>query len=206
MRKFAEDMLEITPERISSGKIDPAGKRLAPVVLALGSMNPSKREGIERGAVRLFDKASVVQIEAKSGVNEQPYGHETMQGAKNRAKAAFSAVAGADYGIGIESGLFDFDKELMDVAVCCVWDGEYFTIGSSMGFQMPKAAISMLKTEKDLGAAMSKLSGIEKIGYKKGAIYHLSGELLSRQDMNEQAFLCAMIPRISEAKGIMKYR
>ncbi len=201
---YAEDYLKISSQRIHEKKINAEGKRLKPVLFALGTVNPSKKEGVENAAKKLFKKFKVQALKVKSGISEQPFDEETVEGAMNRAKAAYYTT-GADFGIGIESGIFKLGEFLHDIAICAIFDGERTTLGNSMGFQMPPQTLQLLSQHKDLGAVMEGLSGIEKIGYKKGAIHYLSAGLLDRQMMNEQAFLCAMIPRISEAKGVFRY-
>lgn len=221
---YAQDYIKISSRRIHEKKITPQGKRLKPVILALGSENPSKKEGLHKAAKRLFRNFRIKAMKAKSDISEQPFDQETVSGAINRAKAAYFAT-GADFGIGFESGIFQIqlptirqpafqnsgvlemgeDKQYFDMAICAIFDGEITTLGNSMGFQMPPRALRLLSSHKDLGAVMEELSGIEKIGYRKGAIHYLSAGLLDRQQMHEQAFLCAMIPRISEAKNIFRY-
>lgn len=201
---YGEDYIRISAARIYQKKIDANGKRLKPVVFALGSINPSKENGLKKAAKKLFKKFKIKAMRVQSAISEQPFGQETVRGAKNRAKAAYFATD-ADFGVGFESGLFKIGDNYHDVAVCAIFDGERITFGNSMGFQMPKSTIELLVEHKDLGAVMEELSGIKNIGYKKGAIHFLSAGLLQRQEMNEQAFLCAMIPRISERNGIFYY-
>ncbi len=221
---YADDYIKISSQRISGKKITLGGKRLKPIIFALGSLNPSKKQGLEKAAKRLFRKFVIKAMKAESEISEQPFDEETVEGAVNRAKAAYTATD-ADFGIGFESGIFKMgENNLHDIVICAIFDGEKITLGNSMGFQMPSQAIQMLKKGgfqfpvpgfgtklqnpkqfKDLGAVMAELSGIAEIGYKKGAIHYLSAGLLDRQMMNEQAFLCAMIPRISEAKNVFRY-
>lgn len=201
---YADDYIKISSRRIFEKKITLKGKRLKPVVFALGSLNPGKKQGLENAAKKLFKKFEIRSLKSKSEIREQPFDEETVQGAINRAKSAYYAT-NADFGIGFESGIFRLGENSHDIALCAIFDGETTTYGNSMGFQMPPLALTLLSRHKDLGAVMEELSGIEKIGYKKGAIHYLSAGLLSRQEMNEQAFLCAMIPRISEAKNIFRY-
>lgn len=202
---YAEDYVKISSTRIRQKRITLDGKRLKPVVFALGTVNPSKKQGLEKAAKKLFKGFRIKTLKVDSGISEQPFDDETIAGAINRAKAAYFATD-ADFGIGFESGIFGMGKNnLHDIAVCAIFDGEKITLGNSMGFQMPPQTMKLLSQHKDLGAVMEGLSGISKIGYKKGAIHYLSDGLLARQEMNEQAFLCAMIPRISETKNIFRY-
>ncbi len=202
---YAQDYIKISSRRIKEGKITAQGKRLKPIVFALGTLNPSKKQGLEKAAKKLFRNFRVKALKVSSGISEQPFDEETVQGAITRAKSAYYAT-NADFGIGFESGIFKMGENNMhDIALCAIFDGETVSLGNSMGFQMPPAVFGLLKAHKDLGSVMEELSGISKIGYKKGAIHYLSAGLLDRQMMNEQAFLCAMIPRISESKNIFRY-
>ena len=57
---------------------------------------------------------------------------ETVTGAKNRAVASYRATGScAQFGVGVESGVFLLDGKLFDVAVCAVYDGGQHHLGSS---------------------------------------------------------------------------
>lgn len=50
-----------------------------------------------------------------------------------------------------------------------------------------------------MAQVFEELSGIRCIGRKKGAIGFLSRGITERRYMSEQAFLCAIIPRLNAA-------
>lgn len=203
---YAEDYIKISSQRILSGKIDINGKRLKPLKITVGSKNPTKINGVKLAAKKLFSKIKVEieSLETNSNVSEQPFELETVQGAINRAFSTFLA-SDCDFSVGLESGIFKMFNYYQDMAICAIFDGEKITIGNSMGFSMPLRSIKLLPNYKDLGAVMEAQTGIKDISKKGGAIEYLSSSLLNRTEMNTQAFLCAMIPRISESKMIFRY-
>lgn len=197
---IGEDFLRISSTRVWSGAIDKNGRRKTPVIVRVGSQNPVKLAGAREASASLFGKKfRVFGSDVKSGVAEQPFGHDmTLRGAKNRAKRAYDGGK-CDYGVGFESGLVKLGQLHFDVQFCAVYEPDFgFSLGHSMGFHVPAPVIERIRNEGvSLGDIMSELSGIEKIGNGGGAIYHLSGGRLHRSEMVRESFLCAMIPRIA---------
>ena len=196
---YAQDLSKISSRRVRAGATTSAGKLLRPVVIAVGSVNPTKVGGVRRIAEKIFPKLKILGITADSGVPSQPFADETIAGAVNRAMVA-KKRANADYGVGLESGLFPFYGRHLDIQWCAVFDGENVTLGNSMGFEVPEPVVDRLKKGKeDMAQVFEELAGIRGIGKKGGAIAFLSGGMAERRSMSEQAFLCAMIPRLNRA-------
>ncbi|NYZ79503.1 inosine/xanthosine triphosphatase [Candidatus Micrarchaeota archaeon] len=193
----ADDFKKLSCERIRMGEVDEQGRRSKLVLLGVGSTNPAKLKGIEKIARKIFKKFRIRGIKVASRIHGQPFDNDTVAGAVERAKVAKKKLR-ADYGIGLESGLFRFEGRYFDCLVCAVYDGEVITIGYSMAFEIPnELGEEMRKTGKTMSRLFAKLSGVADIGKKKGAIGYLSNGLAERSQMSEQAFLCAMIPRIN---------
>ncbi|MEW6329335.1 MAG: inosine/xanthosine triphosphatase [Candidatus Micrarchaeota archaeon] len=195
---YAEDLKRVSCERVLSGEIDERGKRLKPLRIALGSTNPNKINGVRAVAKKIFPfLAHVEGVRINSCAGRQPFGKSTIGGAVERAGRAHKKLR-ADYGVGLESGLFEFGKRYFDFLWCAVHDGEQTTLGCSMGFEVPRKIVERIKRERsDMGDMFSEIAGIEKIGEKGGALGFLSRGLAGREEMVQQAFLCAMLPRIS---------
>jgi pantetheine-phosphate adenylyltransferase len=193
----ADDFKKLSCERIRTGEVDEHGRRSKPLLLGVGSTNPAKLEGVEKVARKIFKKFMIRGIKVASRIHGQPFDNDTVAGAMDRAKVAKKKLK-ADYGIGLESGLFRYDGRYFDCLVCAVYDGEETTIGYSMAFEIPKElGEDMRKTGKTMSRLFAKLTGVADIGKKQGAIGYLSKGIAERSQMSEQAFLCAMIPRMS---------
>lgn len=194
---YAEDLKKIACERVRAGRITSAGKALKPVLIAVGSENRVKTGGVRAMAKKFFRRAKVVGVKVDSQVPEQPFERETLEGAINRAIAAYRK-AKADYGVGMESGLFRHYGRHFDVQWCAVYDGENITLGHSMGFEIPPGVVRSIRRHSwDMNRVFEKLTGIKGIGGRKGAIGYLSNGITERKYMSEQSFLCAMIPRLN---------
>jgi len=199
---FAEDLLPISSARIKEGKIDAMGRRLAPIVFAVGTANPAKLGPVRPVAEKIFKGAQpvrVVPIPVKTRT-KQPFGRWALAGALERARAAFAKCRGCDYGIGLESGLFEYDGKLYDFLWCCVFDGKAPSFGCSMGFEVPEELASLVRRGLDLSEAFEEARGEKEIGKREGVLGRVSGGLAARPEMADQALRMAFVPRIAAAR------
>lgn len=204
---MAQDCLPISSRRIAQGIINPQGRRLKPLRVAVGSANPSKLRGVRNALKQAFPnvRLSVRGFSVDSRVHEQPVGFSrTWQGAINRAKGAGKKWHSADYCIGLENGLLPMGGRHYDTQLCAMLDiaTGRITSGCSMGFPLPEKVEKLVvgpgrKVRSSLGDAVDSLSGQKNIGRKKGALYFLSRGLMERSQMTEQAVLCALVERRS---------
>lgn len=118
----------------------------------LGSQSPLKIEAVKQ-ALRRVGVASwweVIGCAASSGVREQPVGFEEMlTGAKNRALGAQEMVPGANFYIGIESGVLRAGGVSIDFAVVVILiptksfvPEPLFYISTSPGVTFPEAYVN----------------------------------------------------------------
>jgi inosine/xanthosine triphosphatase len=163
--------------------------------IAVGSTNPVKVKAAGNVFKRVFGDTIAEGIEVGSGVPSQPFGMETVRGAINRAKAAYSKEY--DYGVGIEAGLFKIGDIMIDVQYCAIYDGSWLTLGCGSGFEYPSIVLDQVLSGKEVGDVMSAVSGIENLGEKEGAIGFLSRGMLSRMRLTEQSVFMALIPRLN---------
>lgn len=131
----------------------------------------------------------------------QPLGQaQTIEGAVTRAEQALKASS-YDFGVGIEAGLVPAPRTrsgFVDVQWCAILDREgNLTLGHGSGFEYPLKVIEEVSVRKrEVGKAMERLSGIERIGKRMGAIGYLSRARLTRTRLTEQAVFMAMLPRM----------
>lgn len=167
--------------------------------IGVGSTNKVKVNAVKEviADYEMFKDAEVVSVEASSSVADQPLSlQETITGAKNRAKAAYT---GNNYGVGLESGLFDVPETktgMMDTCACVIYDGKDFHIGLSSCFEYPIKVTKMVKQgTHDITQAFNehKLSDDPKLGAAEGAIGLLTKGKVNRLAYTKQAIIMALI-------------
>ena len=168
--------------------------------IAVGSKNPVKVKAVKNVLEKIYKEAKVFKVDVESGVSHQPFGKdETIQGAINRAKNAYTNDF--DLSMGIESGLMETPNSItgyIDLQWCAIFDGEKITLGVSSGFEYPPTVIKEVLNGKEVGDVMDKVTGVNNLGQKQGAVSYLSKGMLDRTENTEQCILTAMIPRMNE--------
>ncbi|MGZ7068062.1 MAG: inosine/xanthosine triphosphatase [Methanobacterium sp.] len=167
--------------------------------ISVGSKNPVKVKAVLNVLKAIYGQVDVMGVDVDSGVPHQPFGKdETIQGAINRAKNAFSIDF--DLSVGIESGLMEIKSSLtgfIDLQWCAVFDGQRITLGVSSGFEYPPSVIEEVLKGKEVGEVMDKVTGVNNLGQKEGAVSFLSKGMLDRTENTAQCVLTAMIPRMN---------
>ncbi|MEA3200652.1 MAG: inosine/xanthosine triphosphatase [Thermoplasmata archaeon] len=194
---LADDARPIKSTRIRNGEVDREGHLTRPVRVAVGSENPVKVEATRLAAARLFGEADVRGFAVATGVPEQPFEHDTWKGALHRAREALVLWPEADFGVGIEAGLFRLEQGLMDVQACAVADRMgRVTYGHGPGFAHPPHVDEQVRAGRSVGDALGALSGEPDIGRKEGAVGWLSRGHVTRTALTEPAVLMAFLPRL----------
>lgn len=151
--------------------------------------------------------ADVVGLDVSSGVLEQPMSlEETVQGAVNRAKAAFQQASpptkegiGGGLSIGIEAGLVEVPQTKtgrMNVQVCAIYDGKDVYLGLSSGFELPYQVVEMATSRNmtiDQAAYQVGITDNPAIGKAEGLISIFTAGRLKRLDLIKQAVQMALI-------------
>jgi len=201
---YGGDLKKISCSSIYEGKTDLQGNLRKPVVIQVGTENPTKLLGARAALARVFGKKFILRgSKVDTGVADHPFNDETFVGSKNRAHAAWKKAKGkCDYSIGMESGLFTLFKGIhIDITACCVYDGKEETYGTGMGFVVPEEMARKIKeNHSDLSKVLEEATGLKEVGRKHGAIGHFSAGVLHRREQIEQSVVCGFVPRLYKAK------
>lgn len=163
--------------------------------IAVGSLNPVKKQAAVDVLAPLFPGATFVTLSVPSGVPAQPWSDdETRAGAINRARSA-QTQTGADLAVGFEGGLIRTDVGLMTCAWCAVLDASgRLGVGGGSHTLLPPAAANRLTGGEELGTVMDWLSGQHNSKHGDGAIGILTGGLESRQSAYAHILRLALAP------------
>lgn len=166
--------------------------------VAVGTKNPAKIDATRRVFGDAFTTTVVVPRDVDPGVPEQPSGAEIVEGARNRARNCLTVAE--DYGVGIEAGLIEGPEgQRYDVQFCAIVDQDgRMTVGHGPGFVYPPEVYEAVDAGETVGEVMSRISGIEDVGKKIGAIGYLTRGGMDRTELTESAIWMALVPRIRD--------
>ena len=174
----------------------PEAYRIKNIVVA--SQNPVKIQAVVNGFQRMFvDQEFAVQnISAPSGVSHQPRSNaETVQGAVNRAAEAARRLPKADYWVGIEGGVEDTaEGEMIAFAWVAIRDHDRLGSGRTGTFFLPPVVADLIRQGKELGEADDIIFGRINSKQDNGAVGLLTGNVIDRVQLYEQAVILALIP------------
>jgi inosine/xanthosine triphosphatase len=196
---LGEDLLPISATAVHAGRIDADGRRLQPVRVAVGSANGVKVAAVLDELVRILPLPSDVRgFRVATGVPEQPRDGETLEGARNRAKAALAAWPEADYAIGIEAGLVRYPAHEghLEAQACVVLDRAGLeTHGWGPAFHYPGFVTERALRGEMVSGILGPIANDPALGSTTGAIGYLTQGRLDRTALSRLAVLMAFVPR-----------
>jgi inosine/xanthosine triphosphatase len=170
------------------------------VLVAVGSKNPAKLEGVKM-AFKRFRGARFVAVDTSSVTMAQPIGLEdTVRGATERARSA-QLESSSDFGVGVEAGVVLLSPgHFVNLQVASVVDSSgYTSLGCSSGFPLPPAFVSRLMKEGlELDRYAHEITGAKAIREEDGIVYHLTARGLTRIEMTEQCVSMALVPWLNK--------
>lgn len=180
-------------------------------IACVASLNPTKVNAVKAAFEKYFTEFEIFNIEAKSGVPNQPIGLESiLKGAKNRAEYALRYIVNEKhintniFGIGIEAGLVKVPytkTNYMDFQFCVIMDENgTTTLGSGIAFEYPQSVIDEILSnqENEIGTIIGQLANNVNLKNETGAISFLSKNVIIRTEILTQAVICALLPRINK--------
>ncbi|RDV16904.1 non-canonical purine NTP phosphatase [Pontibacter diazotrophicus] len=165
--------------------------------VVVASANPVKVNAALGGLQRMFPDVEfkAVPVSVPSGVADQPMtDEETLEGAMNRVQNAFDANPDADFWIGIEGGVASIGHELAAFAWVVIKSKELLGKARSGTFFLPRAVTELVEQGIELGTADDMVFNHSNSKQKGGAIGILTGNVLDRKELYEQAVVLALVP------------
>lgn len=198
---YAQDGLRLSASRVAAGDVDARGRRRKPLRVVVGTANRLKVEAVEGAFRRAFPRIrlSVRGVRVRSGVPEQPYGHDAFRGARQRATNALARDARADYAVGVEAGLVRNGpmERWLDIQYASVVDRDgRWSDAHGGGFYYPPGILRAVRRGATVSQAVGPVARDRRIGSTIGAVGFLSRGALDRRELTEQAVLLALLPRL----------
>lgn len=177
--------------------------------IIIGTKNQKKIDvalGVFKSVLGVED-VTVEARDAQSGVPEAPHDQETYQGAYNRATECFK-VGGADYYIGIESGLTERYGNMFEEAWAIVisHDGAE-RVGYSSGLMLPKTVVDRMNAgqkHNEIMAYFDKEFNLPDDNRDTWSRY--TGGNISRQVSLEEALRNALIQVVHSERNLYNYQ
>jgi inosine/xanthosine triphosphatase len=171
---------------------------LIPHLIAVGSTNPAKVQGVARAVARVWPEATVRGIDVPSGVEAQPTTAEAgARGALQRAAAARAALD-ADLGIGIEGYTEDHPFGMFTTAWAAVVDrAGRVGLGSSGRCPLPAQVAAAIRAGGELGPLVDGLLGETNTKHRGGASGAFTAGLVERVESLSLGVTYALAPFLS---------
>jgi len=177
------------------------------MVVALASLNPSKKKSLE-AALKLLkiDYDEIIAIKVDSNVSSKPVGYEIIRGADNRNKASKSFLNKVgleyDYLCAIEGGCSIDENGIPFIVTYVIIEdrkGKKST-GKSLGLRLRKDMFEYYKNGGSLNKLIEEVNESENNKTKQGITGYLSSEMYERSKVDMEGVVSAFIPFIYKEK------
>jgi inosine/xanthosine triphosphatase len=168
--------------------------------IVLASRNPVKKQAVLGGFGQVFPHTEfeLVCIDVPSGVRAQPFSDgETLTGANNRALGARTGMPEADFWVGVEGGVDELAGGLAAFAWVVILDRKREGKARTGTFFLPPRVAEMVRDGAELGEADDAVFGRSNSKQENGAIGLLTGDVVQRARLYEQAVILALVPFIN---------
>ena len=165
--------------------------------VVVSSLNPVKAEAVAKGFGRLFpdEDYEIVNISVESGVSDQPMTDLAARyGAMTRVKNARKAIPDGYFWVGVEGGCDYLQDEMIAFAWIVVQGRDKRSMARTALFRLPREVQHLVESGMELGLADDQVFGAENSKQNSGAVGLLTGDVISRTTLYEQAVILALIP------------
>jgi inosine/xanthosine triphosphatase len=164
--------------------------------IVLTSKNQTKYKATLNGFKSMFpdEDFEIESVSIESGVRKQPLSsEETLTGAMNRARNASLRVK-ANYWVGIEGGVDNIDDEAEAFTWVVIMSENIIGKAKTGIFILPEKVARLLRDGKELSEADDIVFGVSDSKQELGAVGILTGNVIDRAKLYEQAVVLALIP------------
>ena len=171
------------------------------IQIIVASKNPIKVQCAKNAFELVFESKSisVEGVSVPSGVADQPMtDHETLAGAKNRAKNAQKDFPYSNYWVGIEGGIDQDEDGMTAFAWVVILSKDKLGKAKTAMFYLPQKIAKLVNEGMELGHADDLVFQRDNSKQKDGAIGILTKGLINREKYYEQAVIMALIPFINK--------
>jgi len=165
--------------------------------IIVASLNPVKIRATLLGFQRMFPNMPIdIQgVSVPSGVSHQPKSDdETFQGAITRAQQAILIEPKSHYWVGIEGGIQIIGKEISSFAWVVICSPNQIGKGRTSAFFLPQNVSQLIHQGYELGEADDIVFGRQNSKQENGAVGLLTGDVIDRVALYEQAIIMGLIP------------
>ena len=172
------------------------------------SKNPVKIRATKDSFSSFYTNASYYTFEVKGcdltdgNLTSQPIGeHETSEASRMRVKCARILKPDFNYYVGIEGGIvLKSDKIARIIVYTTIGNHDYIETVRGCEIPLPIDWFNALAENKgiELGDIVTKISGIDNIKQKQGAVGFLTNNVLKRVDILKHSVAMALIPFLKE--------
>lgn len=164
--------------------------------VVVGSNNSAKIAAVRKAFLRMFkeEEVDVTGIEVDSGVASQPRGvSETSQGALNRARGALEREQDADFGVGLEAGLFEMERLIFTGGIVWVVSREgKSAFATTTMIAVREDIMKLVDAGQDLGVAVNQALGITNAHDLGGYFGIMTNQRLTRESVFTDACIAAL--------------
>ncbi len=183
--------------------------------LMLGTKNGAKICGVQAAFTDVREALQAPDLslpetwtcQVDTGVSDEPWGFpSTVQGAQNRAQAAYARLISAPaphapehiaLGIGVESGFIEVTPvtfTLYNFDVCALFDGQAYYLGISPGFEYPRRLVrNIFLYRQPFQQARQYITTTADVEQQAGLVGVLASGLIDRPEMTRLATRLALI-------------
>ncbi len=171
------------------------------MIVAVGSLNPTKIDPVSEIFSHHFKNVKIKGVSVPSGVADQPLRDDEMyEGALNRATQALKKVKGAKYGVGIEGGLHQHSYGWLERSLVVIVDKKGAVgVGASGGLVLPDIVIEKIQQGQNLEQAIDELFGTHKIGQGIGMFGIFTKGVVTRTEGVKHGVAFALVRFLHES-------